>query len=452
MLSAFLMVFLLGVIAFAVDLGYVAHVRTDMQRSTDAAAFAGAGALINGTSAAEIEAISYLGQNKVGGKTLASTNATVEFGTWTTTTRTFTVNASSPNAIRVSASSPQHPFFFGKVFGKSDFTMTGRSVATYQPRDISLVLDYSGSMCYDSQFRNISLLGQSAVEANLLQIYQELNSPTYGSLTFTPVAYGGSSTTTTSIKSRFSLTNVAYPYPDGSWNEYIDYVKTDSYINSAGYRYKYGYMTWLNYVMAKEGSAADAPGLHVTSQQPVTALKDAVDVFLSYLQAHSTDDQVSCSIYTASDGTGKLENTLTKVYTTISNIVRNRQAGHYTSGTNISAGMTKGRVDLQNNARPGAKKVMILMTDGVVNLPTGSTSTDKAKVITEANLAAAANIPIITIALGAYADTALMQQVADITGGVCFIVPGGQPIAQVKAQLEQVFIQVASDRPLRLVQ
>jgi hypothetical protein len=95
---------------------------------------------------------------------------------------------------------------------------------------------------------------------------------------------------------------------------------------------------------------------------------------------------------------------------------------------------------------------MVLMTDGVVNLPTGSTSTDKAKVITEANLCAAANIPIITIALGAYADTALMQQVADITGGVCFIVPGGQPIAQVKQQLEQVFIQVASDRPLRLVQ
>jgi Flp pilus assembly protein TadG len=452
MLSAFLMVFLLGVIAFAVDIGYIAHVKTDLQRATDAAAFAGAGALINGTSAAEIEAVSYLGQNKVGGTTLGASNATVQFGIWSGTSRTFTVSASQPNAIRVSATASQQPFFFGKVFGKSDFAMSGASVATYQPRDISLVLDYSGSMCYDSQFRNISLLGQSAVEANLLQIYQDLGSPVYGTLTFTPQTWGGSSTTTTSIKSKFGLTNVAYPYPDGSWNEYIDYVKTDSYVNAAGYRYKYGYMTWLNYVMAKEGSAADAPGFHVTHQQPVTALKDAVDVFLSYLQAHSTDDQVSVSIYTASDGTAKLENTLTKVYSTISNIVRNRQAGHYTSGTNISAGMTKGRVDLQNNARPGAKKIMIVMTDGVVNLPTGSTSTDKAKVITEANLCAAANIPIVTIALGAYADTALMQQVADITGGACFIVPGGQPIAQVQAQLEQVFVQVASDRPLRLVQ
>ena len=63
-----------------------------------------------------------------------------------------------------------------------------------------------------------------------------------------------------------------------------------------------------------------------------------------------------------------------------------------------------------------------------------------------------AKIPVVTIALGAYADTALMQQVADITGGACFIVPGGQTIAQVEQQLQQVFVQVASDRPLKLVQ
>ena len=52
MLSAIMMVFLLGVIAFAVDLGFIANIRTDVQRATDSAAFAGAGALINGTTAA----------------------------------------------------------------------------------------------------------------------------------------------------------------------------------------------------------------------------------------------------------------------------------------------------------------------------------------------------------------------------------------------------------------
>ena len=39
------------------------------------------------------------------------------------------------------------------------------------------------------------------------------------------------------------------------------------------------------------GELRRLPVLVNVSEQPVTALKDAVDVFLSYLQAHSTDDR-----------------------------------------------------------------------------------------------------------------------------------------------------------------
>jgi Mg-chelatase subunit ChlD len=208
----------------------------------------------------------------------------------------------------------------------------------------------------------------------------------------------------------------------------------------------------MQYFQTEISKAEDSPGFHVTSQQPLKAVKDAVDVFLSYLTAHSTDDQVGLAIYTASDNTAILEKSLTKTYSQISSIVQARQAGHYVGSTNISAGMTKGRLELQNNARAGAKKMMILMTDGVANLPTGNSNTDKNKCITEANLAAAAGIPIITITVGADADTALMQQIADVTGGAYFQVPGGQSVAAVKTQLEAVFGQVAADRPLKLVQ
>ena len=38
LLSAFLMVFLLGVVAFAVDIGYIVTVRTQLQSAVDAAA------------------------------------------------------------------------------------------------------------------------------------------------------------------------------------------------------------------------------------------------------------------------------------------------------------------------------------------------------------------------------------------------------------------------------
>ncbi|MBA4016365.1 MAG: hypothetical protein C0483_04180 [Pirellula sp.] len=451
-LTAVLMTFMLGLIAFAVDIGYIANARTEIQRATDAAAYAAAGALVNGTAGATTEGQAYLTANKVGGKSINTSNATFEYGFWDLNTRVFTVTNNSPNAVRVTANQNQTPLFFGKVLNAQTFNIQSKSIATYQPRDIGLVLDYSGSMCYDSQFRNINLLGQTAIEANLLQIWQQLGSPRYGTMNWTPVAYGSTNTSNTAVKNQFGLNSVSYPCPGGSWDEFIDYVQTDNDVQAAGYRCKYGMMTMLSYVLEKRCGYSDTPFLYATSEQPLTALKDAVDVFLAFLSDHSTDDRVSLSIYSFSDGTAKLEQTLTKVYATVSSLCRSKQAGHYTGGTNISAGMTKARIDLQNNARVGAKKMIVLMTDGVVNLPTGNTTLDKAAVINEANTCASAKIPVVTIALGAYADTALMQQVADITGGAAFIVPGGQPIAQVQAQLEAVFSQVAADRPLKLVQ
>ena len=57
----------------------------------------------------------------------------------------------------------------------------------------------------------------------------------------------------------------------------------------------------------------------------------------------------------------------------------------------------------------------------------------------------------VGISVGVLADTALKQPVADITGGVHSSVPGGQTIARVRTQLEAAFRQIASSRPLRLV-
>lgn len=451
-MSAFLMIFMMAMVAFSVDVGYMALTKTEIQTATDAAALAGAGELVNGTAAAEAAAMTFLAANKAGGQTLSATNASFQFGNWNNSTRVFTVSNETPNAIHLTTSLMQQPLFFGKVLGRNTFNTGADSIATYQPREIGLVLDYSGSMAYDSTFRNISLIGQAAVETNIQQIYTQLGSPTYGTLTYTPVAYGNGSTANSSIKTNFGLTSVAYPYPGGSWDEYIDFVQADSYVNAAGYRYKYGYLTWVNYLTSSRYGNANTPALKNCSEQPVTALKDAVDVFLQFLNYNSTDDRVSLSIYTYSDGTAILEQALTHDYAVIASTCRNRQAGHYIPYTNISAGMTKGRVDLQNNARIGAARMLVVMTDGVVNRPTGNTTTDKNLVRSEAQLCANNKIPVVTICVGALADTALMQEVADITGGVAFVVPGGQPIANVQAQLEAVFVQVASDRPLQLVQ
>lgn len=450
-MTAFMMTMMLAMIAFGVDVGYIAVARTEIQICTDAAALAGASGLADGTGVAQTRAQEYLAKNKVAGQTLGSSNATIEFGTWTDTTKTFSVGGTTPNGIRINTSLNSVPLFFGKALNKDSFNVSASSIAVYQPRDIALVLDYSGSMAYDSQFRNISLIGKPAIVANLTQMYQELGT-TFGTLPATSVSYGTSSTANSTIRSNFKLNTVSYPYPSGSWNEYIDYVQTDNTLYSAGYRNRYGGITFMHYLMTKRDSYSETPVLWKTSEQPLTALKDAVDAFLAYLDQNSTDDRVAFALYTASDNTAKLEQALTKTYTDVSTKVRQRQAGHYVGSTNISAGMTKGRLELQNNGRVGVSKLLILMTDGEANLPTGNTSTDKQKVRDEAYLCAAAKIPVVTITVGAGADVALMQEVADITGGASFVVPGGQPLSAVQEQLEEVFAQVAADRPLKLVQ
>jgi Flp pilus assembly protein TadG len=450
-MTAFLMIMMMAMIAFGVDVGYIAVARTEIQICTDAAALAGASGLVDGTDVAQARALEYLSKNKVAGQTLTPANATIEFGTWSDTTKTFSFGGSTPNGIRITTALNNVPLFFGKALNTNSFNVSAQSIAVYQPRDIVLVLDYSGSMAYDSQFRNSNLIGKPAIVANLTQMYQELGM-TFGSLPATATSYGDGNTSASSVKSKFGLTNVAYPFPKGSWDEYIDYVKKDSTLNSAGYRYKYGGITFMHYLMVKRDSYSETPLLWKTSEQPLTALKDAVDEFLSYLETNNTDDRVAFALYTSSDNTAILEQSLTKDYTKVATKVRQRQAGHYVASTNISAGMAKGRQELQNNARVGVSKLLVLMTDGEANLPTGNSSTDKQKVIQEANLCAAAKIPVVTIAVGAGADVNLMQQVASITGGACFVVPGGQPISAVKEQLEQVFAQVAADRPLKLVQ
>jgi Flp pilus assembly protein TadG len=448
-MAAVLMIVLLAMVAFAIDSGYMLNVRTELQRAADAGAMAGAGGLIDGVTAAESEAWRFVQLNRAGARQITRGDVTIEFGQWNKTAKTFTVNPADATAVRVRIQQGNNSVFFGRVLGQQSFTSSAEAIATYKPRDIVMALDYSGSMCFDSQFVSMGRLGRTAVENNMLQMYQELGSPTYGSMQWTPQYISSNNYKT--IKKTLGLSSVAYPYPGGSWDDYIDYVRTDSTISSAGYGKKYGYLTWMNYLQEKQCSYADTPDLWKTSEQPITAVKDAVDLFLAYIQDKSPDDQVGLSVYTSSNNTAVLESGLTQDFASIANTVRHRQAGHYVGGTNIYDGLKTARLELQNNARAGAMKLIVLMTDGYANMPYSSYWARKL-VLQEAQAAADANIKIIAIALGVDADTDLMEEVAGISGGASFAIPGGSAVSDYEEDLKEVFRQVAADRPLELVQ
>ncbi len=182
----------------------------------------------------------------------------------------------------------------------------------------------------------------------------------------------------TTLKAYFGLTNVAYPYAGDTWDNYFNYVKTNTNVANAGYRKSYGYLNWVNYLPGKPRLYSQTPDLWKTSEQPISALKDSVDMFLNYLLEDYTGDRVGWAIYTSAGGTALVENQMTTDFVNFSNTIQHRQAGHYHSQTNIYDGMKSARLELQNNARVGAFKMMVLMTDGLPNLPgSGSNPTNQ---------------------------------------------------------------------------
>ncbi|MGQ9564679.1 MAG: VWA domain-containing protein [Thermogutta sp.] len=555
-LTALLMVFMMGLLALSVDVGYMMTVKTELKRAADAAALAGAASLVEGSDVAELSAFEFLSRNPVGRENimaepdweerlaeLLAQNAEkfrIEFGDWDESSRQFVPSFVNPTAIRVLARHDGGPLFFSRVFGKDRFYLEAESIARYEPRDIVLVLDFSASMNDDSELRRISEFGESAradVEANIQQIYQELGSPQYGSLQFTPQYYTqvgkspstgcepqitvtfrsndvyvvstkdlsnvvlrfsdgttqrfeglkgktgtfkgtGANTnkqivrcwvksgcndsgegpgygerfedTNERIKAYFGLTSIPYPFPVGGWDEYINYVKTSSFVNAAGYRKKYGYLTLVNYWLEKRCQAHETPVLWQVSEQPVKQLKEAVDVFFDYLSEVDTGDRVSLVIYNSEDQTATTEFNLTRDFDSIKNIVWHRQAGHYDRYTNIGAGIKNGVDELLARGRPHSFKMIVLMTDGRANLPSNE-STGRAYALQQAQRAADNNIPILTLGVGLDADQSLLDQIAEMTKGKAFIVPGRMTITDFRPELTETFRTIANHRPVRLV-
>ena len=447
-LAAIFMVAMMGMLAFSIDVGYIASARTEIQRAVDSGAFAAAGSLGEGTDVARRTGIEYVQANPVSREPVAAGDITVEFGRWDSTNHAWIDSNDQPNAVKILARQTDRPLFFGRIFGGTTFDVEAEAVATYRPRDIVIVLDYSASMNDDSELKHINKLGRRAIETNLRQIYEELGSPIFGLMQWTP-RYIGSDRVST-VKRQLGLNRVAYPYPSGSWEDYIRYVQTSSTIRSAGYRRQYGYLTLVNYWLERQPAHGETPDLWQTSAQPITAVKDSVALFLAYMQQANTDDRVGLAIYTSSDGSGKLESPLTTDYQHVEELSRQRQAGHYDRYTNIGAGLQKAREELEDHGRPGALKLIVLMTDGIANRPSSAWQA-KRYVRREAQQAAELQFPVVTISLGAAADHALMQETADTTGGVHFNIPGGAGVADYEEDLRKVFKKIADDRPLKLV-
>lgn len=166
-LFAVLMVVIVGMAAFAVDIGRMQLVRSQLQSAVDAGAIAGGLHLKNNPDdiqGAKTVAESFIAKNKVGFVVdVPPDTIALETGNWDPNTETFTVSNTSASAIRVHAVQDKEPFFFAGIFGQSSFSIPRHAIASAPgiPLDIVMVLDLSGSMSSDGR---IEALQQASPE------------------------------------------------------------------------------------------------------------------------------------------------------------------------------------------------------------------------------------------------------------------------------------------------
>lgn len=151
-LVALVTVLLVGMVAFAVEVGRMYLVRAQLQTAVDAGSLAAALHLqrdrldIDGAVDAANE---FVQANRVGWLVTVPEDAiVVETGTWDADSREFSPAGLDVNAVRVGADQAGEPLMFAAIFGHTSFTVPATAIATAGglPMDIMLTLDLSGSM------------------------------------------------------------------------------------------------------------------------------------------------------------------------------------------------------------------------------------------------------------------------------------------------------------------
>ena len=137
-LAAILMMAMLVMIAFAVDTGYVAHVRTEMQLAANAAALGGANELAYDASinAATMQTAQW---NDFDARATILSANDIDIGYWDRDTATFTTPApggEEDNAVRVlvrrtAATGNEVNLFFMSIFGTSQTDVTATATAMF---------------------------------------------------------------------------------------------------------------------------------------------------------------------------------------------------------------------------------------------------------------------------------------------------------------------------------
>lgn len=488
----FLFVFI-GFVAMSIDVGRYVWARTQMQAAVDAAALAAAQSMPSQT-AADAKATEYWLDNS-GFIQAQGTNVQ------------FAVEYPPGNkAIRVSASA-DIPTWFARLFGVDHWTVSASGDAESQVLDIAVVLDVSGSMCFDSfaqveksisyqmspgrltpsggfafpRLANNINSTQTTIQLNDVRIFTSTNSSTnwnnFGTTFNSTTPYwqrttGGSDPSLRAgiIKiddelMKITAVNVAtntLTVQRGIQNRYKSQGTTatshsanaEVWANRTGYSSTGDYCELASYYQAT--TAQNGPHMPfdgaISNAQYFTTLFDP-----AY-------DKIGLAKYSSSASiVENLSSNLATIANSMDTILF--PAG----GTNIAHGLAKGRFILDGSGkRANAVRVLVILTDGVptnycsnsgaytsnsTSCTTQSDSTPSTcpasnTAIThaknQATAAKDAGIIVFTIGLGDGVLDCVLEDIATLGGGTYYKAP-------TVAQLDEAFQAIAEQTHIALV-
>lgn len=284
---------------------------------------------------------------------------------------------------------------------------------------------------------------------------------------------------------------------EDEWKDYIEFVMTDSSLNSYGYRKDYGYRTLMHYLISQRMMNHQSEDLWRAPIYPHHAVKEGMTMFTEFLDNLGYGDNIGLVTYATTslrqtglwdDGADETVDLggehLTDDYDAIDTIQTHKQPGHYNRSTGIGYGLEDAIDLIDEQGRYGAQKSILLMTDGQSNqypdgfgegsLPSGwdwNEITDfdgdgaadfeidssyggwnnnwqaALHAFMIAKQALDEDIVVHTISVGSGADTDLMGAIASMTGGTHLWVPGGSTIAEMEEDLQAAFALLAGQVP-----
>ncbi len=215
-----------GFMSLAVDYGRAQMAKTELRRAADSAALASATALGSNSTVQDL-AVQYAASNKCDGVNVAvDRNLDVDFISWDTTTRTYTVLSgaaqANANAVRVwcrrtTGRQNAIPLFFMQLLGRSTCDVSASSIAAVIPPGYGMVGLNSITMKGNASASYWSSTG--TVSGNAGNIASNGNISSTGSSVISGTVWKGSAANVTGVTAN-SIKNLpqvlTYPNPNPS--------------------------------------------------------------------------------------------------------------------------------------------------------------------------------------------------------------------------------------------